>query len=241
MATKYRVLVVESARKHYNDIARILPEATYEVVCAHSTEEARKEVDYFSPALALVHYKLREKQAYHLCRELTEQGVTVIIIESSPTRRSVIKAARHGASAVLVEPLKPEDLQLRIHKTLVKSGKALPAPEDEPRMEIPAKLDNPRRRVEFVLKNVGTLLALPHAVAKVVQLCQLTHSGAHDLLKPIESDSALAGLGFSVGQLRGAGLRHTHHGPTDGHSASGGEGHHEHGPYAMRVSNVQPI
>ncbi len=191
MMTKFRLLVVGRTRVSYNVLRKILPPQTYDVVAAYSSQEARKEVDYFPPALAFIHYNLRDKQSYALCKELAQKDITVIIVEEYPTRRSIIRAVRHGASAVLVEPFKANVILSRIHRVLVKSGRALPEPEEKPRLDIPIEINDPRARVEYMLKKVGKLLALPHAVAKVVRLCSLPNTSAAELLIPIESDSAL--------------------------------------------------
>jgi len=192
VSDKQLIIVVESGPVSGPRIRRALPEDSFEVIEVATPQEAVEAIARMDPALVCISTDYGAEAVYGFCNKLVKYGFAVVLLERRPTRESVIRATRYGALDVFLHPPRREVILPRVKKALVKSGKALPEADEKPPLPLTATIKEPRARVEYVIKQAESLLALPHAVSAVLRLCAQPDTSAKDLVGPIESDSAIA-------------------------------------------------
>ncbi len=198
MSKRSQILVIEPVRLSGHRIRRALPEQSFEVIELSSPNMGRKQLALSRPLLVFVSVPDEATGIYPFCREVASKGIPLILLEPNPTKASVIEAVRCGALDVMVCPPPESLIASRVRKVLVKLGRALPQPGEKSKIDFPESVKAPRSRVDYVIKEAQSLLALPHAVSSVLRLCSRPDTSAVDLVPPIETDSAIAASVFRV-------------------------------------------
>jgi len=122
-----------------------------------------------------------------------------IVIYGDHSDRLIINSFKNnGADFYFMRPLKSQELLHTIRGILQRRGKTMasnPAQTQEERVdESKLLLDRSvagSRKLEIMVKSIGSLLAFPFAVAKVLQLTTDSDSGAEDISKVILTDPVM--------------------------------------------------
>ncbi len=191
MADPFITFVVESSGVSTLRIRKALPPDKYNVERAVDPAEAVKMMGYYRPDLIFLSTDYDLRAVYGLCQKLSEHGFPVILLEPKPTRASVIRAMRYGALDVLTAPPPQRMIAPRVRRVLIRTGKILPEVRETGRLKFPSTMTDARRRVEYIILQAKTLMALPHAVSTVMRLSSRPDTSASDLVVPIQADAAI--------------------------------------------------
>jgi putative nucleotidyltransferase with HDIG domain len=191
LLTKSNLLVVEQSGDCRKIIEANLQKPRFFVFAAKNLAEATAFLRTAKPDVLFLSADVAD--AYlDVCRMLASKGMPVVLLHPKPTRDLILDASRSGILDLLVVPLEPKTVVSRTQKALVRLGKALPE-KHELKVDLGAS-KTPREKVGVLLGKVNELLALPFAVARVIQLCNSSTASATDLVQPIRADPALASM-----------------------------------------------
>ncbi|HOZ47703.1 MAG TPA: response regulator [Candidatus Hydrogenedentes bacterium] len=207
MAENKQVLVLEPANISGWRIRRTLTEQGFEVIEHAKPRDAIADIRKARPALVFLSTAYGEDATFRLCHKLAQYGFCVVLIDANPTHENVLRAIRNGAFDILVQPLNESTIAARVQAAIDRSGIARAEGRSVSRIQIPDELQDPKDRVEYVIKHACETLALPHAVSAVLRLSRRSDVGAADLARPIESDSALTASVFRVANSAAAAAR----------------------------------
>lgn len=194
MTSQFHVLSLDNSPAFNELLETKLPNRAYFVETLSGLDQMKGILQKRMPDLLFLRTKSDKFDPFSICMKLSKAGIAVIMISSAPTRQLLIKAAKHGAIDVFLNPLKPEDIPVRTEKALIKTGKL--DEQTETGLEEQFLLTNkvPAEKVEVLIKRVSELLALPFAVVKVIRLCNDSSTSTQDLEKPVQSDPAIAAM-----------------------------------------------
>lgn len=144
--------------------------------------------------VAVFTYQQRDPATIRLCVVARKKKVPFLLHGDALNKNDILCAARMGASAMMLNPIKEEHFTKKIRMIL--SGAGEPPPEKQRKVTTILFKDKKSapERARAVAKNVSNLLVLPHAAAKVTALCNNPNASAEELAIPIRSDSAIAAL-----------------------------------------------
>lgn len=158
-----------------------------------NTDQLKESLNEEKPDLVFLNTDNTDFNPFKICKKFAIDGVAVIMISGVPTRPLIINSVKHGAIDFFVKPLRVQDIAPRSEKALIKTGKKDVQIETELRVDF-GQAKDPQEKVDMLIKNVDEVLALPFAVVKIIKLCNDPSASTKDLVKPVNSDPAVAAM-----------------------------------------------
>lgn len=142
--------------------------------------------------LALMECELPDRRhtSFEICQVLVQEELAkaVLMMNSKPTRQMVLQAFRAGAADFVVKPIPYELLSKKLEKALPGFKEAIKP------IDFGTKPLSLGEKVDIIVKEVATIRALPHAVAKIIQVASTQESGAEEMVRAAESDPTIAAM-----------------------------------------------
>jgi DNA-binding response OmpR family regulator len=124
---KPRILVVDDDEDVLDVAQTVLESRGYEVVLAHSGEEALKEVEMNRPDLILLDVMMPKMDGFWLCRVIKSdpryRSVPVIFLTAKDDAQSRMEGQKCGGDDYLTKPFDLDALEVRIKAQLKKVSK----------------------------------------------------------------------------------------------------------------------
>jgi putative nucleotidyltransferase with HDIG domain len=190
---EHKVIVAGAQQEWLDVIASQLSANEFHLESAGSLEELSGALKKGVPDLMVLAMGFQGTDPLVLATRLSKAGVAVLMISETPTRETLIQAAKHGAIDFLVVPLQPDTVAGKIERALVKTGKKAPPEGLAHRIDF-GYAKTPFDKAKVVVQKVKEVLALPFAVVKIIQLCNDPSASAKELEKPVLSDPAIAAM-----------------------------------------------
>lgn len=128
--------------------------------------------------------------------------IPIIIFTATHDRAVVIECLKLGVKDFIIKP--PVFTQATRDVVLKKIYKALGIEKQTDsdiklntelqKIEFWDKAKTPLEKIEVIIKEINTILALPFAVIKTITLCSNSKTSAGDIAKPIKTDAAIASI-----------------------------------------------
>jgi CheY-like chemotaxis protein len=113
---KRRIVAVDNAVMYLNMLKKLLQDHPYEVICTTSCAEALQLVQSERPDVLLLDIEMPEMDGYELARRIQQGGckAPLIFITANSAREYVDKAVAVGAVALLMKPLRINQLLAKL-------------------------------------------------------------------------------------------------------------------------------
>ncbi|MCL2820580.1 MAG: response regulator [Oscillospiraceae bacterium] len=114
--TPKKILAVDNAIMYLNTLTKMLANTSYELYTTTSCSEALDFIKNENPALLLLDIEMPEMNGYELARKIKDSGcdAPIIFITANSARSYVDKAIEVGAEALLMKPLRSNQLLSKI-------------------------------------------------------------------------------------------------------------------------------
>ncbi|GEM_PF-250650 len=197
-----RVLVVEDTGALRRILVKYLKMADYDTLEAENGKEALKLLiksksnidvillDIMMPLMDGMTFlkRIRNSADY--------EKMPVIMLTSKSERSVVLDTLRAGANDFIIKPFTYDIIIDKVQKII---GVSAPADVKVGVNHTVTEVDfgnvkSPREKVDILIQRVRTLLALPFSVVQISRMCGQEDTSAKDLVKPIQSDPAVAAL-----------------------------------------------
>ncbi len=113
-----KVLIADDSNTERLNLSHILETAGYEVIAAHSGNEAKALAESQQPDLIMLDIIMEDGDGYQACRALKRnpmtQAIPVIMVSSKSNPVDKQWAVKLGANAYIVKPYKDEDVLQQI-------------------------------------------------------------------------------------------------------------------------------
>ncbi len=114
----HKILVADDSNTERLNLTRILAEAGYQVIAAHSGNEAKTLAESQQPDLIMLDIIMEDGDGYQACRAIRRNPVTqtipVIMVSSKANQVDRQWAEKLGANAYIVKPYKGEEVLQQI-------------------------------------------------------------------------------------------------------------------------------
>lgn len=168
----WRVLVVEDEPATSQLIVTILRQDGYEVRAVEDGREALDEAERFRPHLALLDSGLPGLDGPSVAARLKErQDVAVMFVSGADSPEHRKRALRLGADDYVGKPFDPEELSLRVRRTLERSGHRVPRTWRVADLEVDEAAHRVTRagvELSLTVKELGLLYVLGRHVGQPV-------------------------------------------------------------------------
>lgn len=113
-----KILIADDSNTERLNLSRILQAAGYQVIAAHSGNEAKALAESQRPDLIMLDIIMDDGDGYQACRTLKRnpltQAIPIIMISSKSNAVDQQWAEKLGANAYIIKPYKDEDILQRI-------------------------------------------------------------------------------------------------------------------------------
>jgi len=191
MGKRHKILVAEQTRATSNRLGLLLDKQLFDIQTVTSLADALAAGGVDTPAVMFINTEFGLPGVYRACKELSQRGMAVVLVERTPTKDSDKQAEAYGARALLRFPFDEK----QFNETLLRVLDTLALPEGDQAISALTGLDadtDARARIDQTIRKAEELLALPLAVERVIALCSRPETSAADLVTPIGADAALA-------------------------------------------------
>ncbi len=195
-------LLIAHNDKEREILKLLLEQATFKVVDSRPNYANYLRSLQYKPEIVILEmprYYTDELNYIRLIRKNRIVSTSSIIVYGDHSDRLIVNSFKSiGADIYFQRPLKSQDLLRSIHAFLERRGKSVtgkPGEKQEDRAEeVKLLLDRTvagSRKMDIMVKSIGSLLAFPFAVAKVLQLTSDSESGAAEISKVILTDPVM--------------------------------------------------
>ncbi len=173
MTKKTVILVVDDEPQILRVMRASLPPRGYEVVTAHSGQEALDQIQKEMPDLIILDLVMPEMSGLEVCRQVREfSSVPIVVLSAKGSEHDKITALDLGADDYVTKPFSMDELLARVRAVLRRT----PAAEDNPVLkadELIIELDTRRvtvsgQEVKLTPKEFDVLKYLVQNAGKVV-------------------------------------------------------------------------
>lgn len=109
-----KVLIADDSNTERLNLTRVLEAAGYEVIAAHSGNEAKALAESVNPDLIMLDIIMEDGDGYQTCRALKRnpatQHIPVIMVSSKSNEVDQQWAVKLGASGYIIKPYKDEEV-----------------------------------------------------------------------------------------------------------------------------------
>lgn len=114
-----KILVVDDEETTIKLISMILTEAGFEVIKAHSAEDALRKAYRMHPDLVLLDIMMPDMDGWDVCRRLRElSDVPIIFVTALTQPEDIVRGLEMGADDYVSKPYEPKELIARIRAHL---------------------------------------------------------------------------------------------------------------------------
>ena len=114
----HKILIADDSNTERLNLARILESAGYQVVAAHSGNEAKTLSESEQPDLIMLDIIMEDGDGYQACRAIRRNPATkttpIIMVSSKSNPVDQQWAEKLGANAYIIKPYKDEDILQQI-------------------------------------------------------------------------------------------------------------------------------
>lgn len=109
-----KVLIADDSNTERLNLTRVLETAGYEVIAAHSGNEAKALAESINPDLIMLDIIMEDGDGYQACRALKRnpatQHIPVIMVSSKSNEVDQQWAVKLGANGYIIKPYKDEEV-----------------------------------------------------------------------------------------------------------------------------------
>ena len=197
------ILIWEPVTTFRQALIKLLLNKGLQTLAVNTAAEASQALSKYSTNISLLHLGIGFENALNILKKLKTinklKNIPVLISSTRSEREVVVKCLQAGAKDFIVKPgvINTSVLNV-IYQKIEKVINPAQFKDDKLKVGIQSKktafladAKTPREKVEALIENVSSLLALPYAVSKVIELYSSSDSSAGDFEKPLKSDPAI--------------------------------------------------
>ncbi len=200
---KGTILIWEPVDVFRQALTKLLLSKGLQILAVSTAAEVSQALSKYAANVSILLLGIQVEGAVNIVKKLKTsvklKSIPVLIFSTRSEREIVISCLQAGAKDFIVKPgvintsvldvifqkiekiINPNQLSINRLKVGVQSQDA----------EFLADAKTPGEKVEALIENVSSLLALPYAVSKIIELYSSSESSAGDFEKPLKSDPAI--------------------------------------------------
>lgn len=175
-----KILVVDDDAQTVTLVGLALQREGYDIVPAHSGEEALQKAIQLAPALVILDVMMPGISGLEVCHRLRENPTTattpILLFSAKAGIDDRLAGFEAGADGYVTKPVHPKELVSRVQGLLLRSSRSKPSDEDPPPNVIGFLGSKGGVGTTTLAVNVGVALALGQAKGQRVVLVEL-HAG----------------------------------------------------------------
>jgi len=197
------ILIWEPVVVFRQALIKLLQSRGLKTISITTAAEASQALSKYSVNIRALLLGIQLENAVNIVKKLKTiaafKNIPVIILSNRSEREVVVKCLQAGAKDFIV---KPGVLNASVLKVIFQKILKVINPEQfkksQPKTGLEqketaflAEAESPAEKVQALIENVSSLLALPYAVSKIIELYSRSGSSAGDFEKPMKSDPAI--------------------------------------------------